>query len=322
MASPAHDSLVKDMQGMQLLLLEAQKHGLQTETWVATVESQAFLYETRIEQIEMTPPFATRLRELLQGWPAACKHMLEKSIVDSLARAADKTGRRPNQHMRTIYDYFTKGEKEKLRSGLDNKEKVKVLVDRCICLYLTLPSERTMQHIIAVAVSLGVSAETSMEKFEVLQEFKHQLRPRVKHMRAPEGWHVVHFPESPHDLFKELYQHAYPEDPPEFHNGCEESCFLEDVPLRKTSALVRDAKRRRMDEPAVGESQDSVASMDEDSKENLEGGVAPIADDVVGESQDSKENLSEPEASAGGVEEPEDSDENLDGDYFNLLNSK
>ena len=32
--------------------------------------------------------------------------------------------------------------------------------------------------------------------------------------------------------------------------------------------------------------------------------------------------ISEPEASAGGVEEPEDSDENLDGDYFNLLNPK
>ena len=316
MASPAHDSLVNDMQGMQLLLLEAQKHGLQTETWVATVESQAFLYETRIEQIEMTPPFATGLRELLQGWPAACKHMLEKSIVDSLARAADKTGRRPNQHMRTIYDYFTKGEKEKLRSGLDNKEKVKVLVDRCICLPLldfALGKDYAAHH-----CSRGVVGGIG-------RDFHGEVRssPGVQAPAEATGQaHACSRRLACGPLPRKPYQHAYPEDPPEFHNGCEESCFLEDVPLRKTSALVRDAKRRRMDEPAVGESQDSVASMDEDSKENLEGGVAPIADDVVGESQDSKENLSEPEASAGGMEEPEDSDENLDGDYFNLLNSK
>ena len=89
--------------------------------------------------------------------------------------------------------------------------KLQCLVNRCVALGLHLPAEGTVKHIIASACDLqGLSAAHADAKFRALQEFKVQLKARIKHMqRLPMDLHLAKYPADPNDLPQELYSAAY-----------------------------------------------------------------------------------------------------------------
>ncbi|CAJ1406419.1 unnamed protein product [Effrenium voratum] len=180
---------VKDMVHMHSFLA-AQKRILSAECFTNMLEAQAMSFGKRLDTLSGS---------------ISCGHCLHRS-------AAQTPARRPLQCLHGFANYLTEAEIGILQDQTTHDSvKLQCLVNRCVALGLHLPAEGTVKHIIASACDLqGLSAANADAKFRALQEFKVQLKARIKHMqRLPMDLHLAKYPADPNDLPQELYSAAY-----------------------------------------------------------------------------------------------------------------
>ena len=188
---------------------------------------------------------ATRIIEELQQtlWDEEEREFLAGQVgraTEGPTKGSNK--RRSTQTCKTFPHYLTRSEKDQLQSDIHNLLKVKVLVERSLLMHLTLPSEPTMQHVIVSGIMLGLKAPRPIDKYNMLQEYKSELRTRLKQQQqGPAEWHVLFYPDTPAGLDSELYKHAYAAEPPSelMDADVKQEVQSYEVPLRKTSKLVR-----------------------------------------------------------------------------------
>lgn len=158
--------------------------------------------------------------------------------------------RRPSQTLKGIACFLTQSDLETLKNPEAlNAVKIQTMVSRCYLMGLHLPSETTVQHIVASGLDLGMESKTPEARFHLVREFKGQLKQKVKHSDPPPVF-LTTFPASPDLLPEPLFDAAYADEKPNKIDQGIASAGVgsHGVACRRTHTLVRGSSKSGLDE--------------------------------------------------------------------------
>ena len=155
-----------------------------------------------------------------------------------------------------------------------NAVKIQTMVSRCYQLGLHLPSETTVQHIVASGLDLGMQSKSPEARFHLVREFKGQLKQKVKHSDPPPVF-LTTFPASPDLLPEPLFDAAYADEKPNKIDQGIASAGVgsHGVACRRTNTLVRGSTSCGLDEQN-GNQQTMLMNMCMNMCMNMMGGCA------------------------------------------------
>ena len=159
-------------------------------------------------------------------------------------------GRRPSQTLKGIACFLTPSDLETLKNpDALNAVKIQTMVSRCYQLGLHLPSETTVQHIVASGLDLGMQSKSPEARFHLVREFKGQMKQKVKHSDPPPVF-LTTFPASPDLLPEPLFDAAYADEKPNKIDQGIASAGVgsHGVACRRTNTLVRGSSSCGLDE--------------------------------------------------------------------------
>ena len=181
------------------------------------VESQHLQLIAKIASINgLSVSIATELTlKVNEGpWSPHQKSGIVSALNDRLGAVALCTTQkcRPLQKLATMNEYLSKEDVAVLvDTGSHLHTKITRVVERCWRLGLELPDEQTLRHVVAVLVAVGLPdiQNDPISMFNVLAEFKHQLKLTSKCNHLPKGMdHIVSYPSTPRQLPVALFQHC------------------------------------------------------------------------------------------------------------------
>lgn len=184
-------------------------------------------------------------------------------------------GRRPSQTLKGIACFLTPSDLETLKNpDALNAVKIQTMVSRCYQLGLHLPSETTVQHIVASGLDLGMQSKSPEARFHLVREFKGQMKQKVKHSDPPPVF-LTTFPASPDLLPEPLFDAAYADEKPNKIDQGIASAGVgsHGVACRRTNTLVRGSSSSGLDEQN-GNQQTMLMNMCMNMCMNMMGGCA------------------------------------------------
>ena len=222
MASTA-SKLKADLQHMHTYL-HTQQRVVHEETFSAMQAAQACNFARRFEVAsgQLSLADASDLSAVLQAgpWSQAQKQQLASCLDKAVeAEGAGRRARRPSQTIKGFAVYLTESDLEALKNPNNHAcLKIQVAVDRCFAIGLHLPSEPAAAHIVATLHDLGLLARDGPTQLRYVQEFKTQLRAKIKH--APQSAvHLIQYPASPEELPQPLWAASYANEGPNKQGG-------------------------------------------------------------------------------------------------------
>ena len=205
--------MVKSLEKLSSFLTQ-QKAIMNSKDMDTLLSNQARQVVTKIKCIgKLDVSEAQRMSEIINAgpWNQGDQELLATALANAVGTDEPKRSRRPNQVLKGFINYITPKELERIKNAeTHNAVKVQTLVGRCLAIGLHLPSETTVSHVIGTGIGAGIKAVGPDDRFQLVKEFKNQLRARVKH-GAPPVEFIQSFPHLPKDLPELTYQHAYGE---------------------------------------------------------------------------------------------------------------
>ena len=211
--------------------LNTQKRILDDDGWAAVLRNQKVFLIGRIKAANVQLKDAAAVSEKLQQGPWSKQDLQDMASALSGSFGPDSCKRRPNQTVMTFAPFLSAQDLQVLRSQASRSSKIEAIVNRCINLRIHLPSEAAIQEIVGTSVALGIEASDGDSRFETLQEFKRQLRQRVKSLPTSQKL-MEHFPDGPAGLPDDIFAANYQTDPPA---GLAKAGDLPKIPLRRNS---------------------------------------------------------------------------------------
>lgn len=224
--------------------LQTQQGVLDHAAMTDLVTAQTTQVTNRLSNLRATPSECTRISSLIQTgpWPLAAKTAMCNAVNDIMntQRANQEIRpRRANQEIRNFQNYITSTRAAILTSEATLLIKIHAVADQCNELNLTIPSEQSIKHIVAVLLCCGLrDIREPADMYNILAEFKKALRSRRRSMEIDE--HIVLYPTNPDAISKDLQKQAYGDELPPPIRICPNELRLvtESIPLRITSKKI------------------------------------------------------------------------------------
>ena len=205
--------MVKSLEKLSSFLTQ-QKAIMNSNDMDTLLSNQARQVATKIKCIgKLDVSEAQRMSEIINAgpWNQGDQELMATALANAVGTDEPKRSRRPNQVLKGFINYLTPKELEHIKNAeTHNAVKVQTLVGRCLAIGLHLPSETTVSHVIGTGIAAGIKAVGPDDRFQLVKEFKTQLKARVKH-GAPPVEFIQSFPHLPKDLPELTYQNAYGE---------------------------------------------------------------------------------------------------------------
>jgi hypothetical protein len=189
------------------------------------------------------------------AYKTALSASVDAAVVRSLQQTSpqNRTPCKP-QHLLRPENFLTASEWDRLQRG-SPAERLQVLLRRALLLGIRSLSEQTVKH--AVALLLSVSATQTMpsyaEIFRQVGVFKRTFEEqKARWPVAAPGTDLLKFPETAQELPDEIFAAAYPcpdDKPADRTQVCQKDVWLAQIPLRATSALLKNTERPSSGEP-------------------------------------------------------------------------
>ena len=185
--------------------------------------------------IPLTAACATRLNTAIAAakFSPDQKTQLATAIANRVSTA--QVASTKTQTLKAVLGYFTATDWSVFESeSMQTIHKVGRLADRCRLLGLVNPSEATVKHLAAVIAVAHCPTAQPADLYPIVV----QVKAAIQHQKCAVTTLMANYPDCPSDLPKEVYDSAYPSDPPIVKKCPGFVAVLGNVPLRKTNRAV------------------------------------------------------------------------------------
>lgn len=212
------DELVTDVHSIERFI-ERQKRVVTDGALESMLDAQSNVIRRRILALtRITADQGADLTDLIHDGPwtdsqKAAMNTAVNQVVDT--GAVQVNHRRSNQNIKTFQNYWNQARYSIMQSeDISSLSKIQEGADLCVDITLGNPAEKSVGHIVAVLLMLGVQDPgTPAGRHNLVKDFKRALR-LSSNRRAfpPAAQQIVNFPDSARGLPEHITQHAYGTD--------------------------------------------------------------------------------------------------------------